>query len=390
MGTGTGDKVAIGIAALMVLAIIAALVTGALTNWYGLGPTSAPITTAVASTDPSVAAVTVGAPAVTGATGAPAVTGALAAYSRWANRDLAGTDVSFSSATPDVCATLCSGNSSCTFFVTDSAGKQCWLRKGATGFLPDTTRAAYAPAGAATPPPLPALAPTFNWDLASAGGDIGGAIPVAGPDACGKLCADQAGCAYYVTDSAGLQCWLKSAGGWSWTQRDDRVSYAAPGVLPPYTFHAGYDAPGNDIASMAATPSQCAAACGASRACRLYVTDAAGATCWLKSAVGTINVAGDKTVNTQPQLAFNPPVVLFADCNYGGRSAGVPPGDYGAMPAGFPNDALSSLRIPPGFTVTLYANGNFGGKSVALTGNVPCLVAQKFNDITSSLRFRRS
>lgn len=79
-------------------------------------------------------------------------------------------------------------------------------------------------------------------------------------------------------------------------------------------------------------------------------------------------------------------------CNYGGYGVSLPEGDYTLaqlQARGIANDDLSSLRVNAGYQVTLYEHDNFGGRSVVKTADTSCLVADGFNDLTSSLRVAR-
>ena len=115
-----------------------------------------------------------------------------------------------------------------------------------------------------------------------------------------------------------------------------------------------------------------------------------------------ILVAKWYTANGSPQFSFAyndctqklpPPaapankVTLFEHCDFVGRSVQLGPGRYpfsAFMATGFPNDGLSSLRIPPGFTVTLFQD-DIGSRSITLTADERCLVNRNFNDLTSAL-----
>ena len=82
-------------------------------------------------------------------------------------------------------------------------------------------------------------------------------------------------------------------------------------------------------------------------------------------------------------------VVLFQGCNYGGWAASFGPGSYtmaDIQARGAINDDASSIRIPSGYTVTLYRDNNFAGGSITLTGDDSCLIDNSFNDAVSSLR----
>ena len=52
---------------------------------------------------------------------------------------------------------------------------------------------------------------------------------------------------------------------------------------------------------------------------------------------------------------------------------------------GIENDLISSIKVPKGFSVTLYEHNNFQGNSITVNGDIDCLTNLNFNDITSSL-----
>jgi endo-1,3(4)-beta-glucanase len=81
-------------------------------------------------------------------------------------------------------------------------------------------------------------------------------------------------------------------------------------------------------------------------------------------------------------------VQLYEHCNYGGWSANFGTGSFnptGIAAAGGVNNQGSSLRIMPGYQVTLFDNDNYSGASVVLTGDTACLVGVNFNDRLSSM-----
>ena len=83
-------------------------------------------------------------------------------------------------------------------------------------------------------------------------------------------------------------------------------------------------------------------------------------------------------------------VQLYQDCNFGGWVASFAnTGSYTTaqiVSAGGRDNDASSIKIAGGYKVTLYANDNLGGKSIVLTGNDSCFVADNFNDGTSSMK----
>lgn len=83
---------------------------------------------------------------------------------------------------------------------------------------------------------------------------------------------------------------------------------------------------------------------------------------------------------TQAQLY----VTLHEDCQFRGRTYMLEAGTYRLYQMKIGNDRLSSLQIPAGFRVTLYADDNFSGKSLTLSATLPCLDSSWDNQ-TSSL-----
>jgi Ricin-type beta-trefoil lectin domain/Alpha-L-arabinofuranosidase B, catalytic len=83
---------------------------------------------------------------------------------------------------------------------------------------------------------------------------------------------------------------------------------------------------------------------------------------------------------------WTPGVVFYQDINFGGAaSAPIAKGDYAVLPAGIPNDWMSSLRVPAGWTVQAYEHGSFGGAVCTHTGN-SSWVGPACNDVMSSFR----
>jgi len=78
-------------------------------------------------------------------------------------------------------------------------------------------------------------------------------------------------------------------------------------------------------------------------------------------------------------------VTLWEDCNYMGASSSLGIGYYNVNQLGISNDALSSLTIPPGYSVTLYRDDRQKGWQTTLTANTPCL-SGSWNDKVSSIR----
>jgi hypothetical protein len=86
------------------------------------------------------------------------------------------------------------------------------------------------------------------------------------------------------------------------------------------------------------------------------------------------------------QLPEHLPVVLYADAEWNGASKEFGLGDYDWDDLGIGNDTLTSLRITPGYQVTLYWDAGYGGSSVVLTQDIVNLKSINFNDRTSSFK----
>ncbi len=84
-------------------------------------------------------------------------------------------------------------------------------------------------------------------------------------------------------------------------------------------------------------------------------------------------------------------IILYADCDYRGQSLSLGVGDYPDIASiGFPDNILSSLRIPRGYSVTLYMDTNFRGGFTVLGGDYSCLLFNGFNDVVSSIKITRT
>ncbi|MCX4241083.1 beta/gamma crystallin-related protein [Paraliomyxa miuraensis] len=97
----------------------------------------------------------------------------------------------------------------------------------------------------------------------------------------------------------------------------------------------------------------------------------------------------DKTssVIVRRAQAAKPPVIpaeLFSDTNFGGRKQTLAVGRYDHHQLSIGNDTVSSLRVAPGYRVTLYEHGGFTGRTKAFTGDAS-FVGGDFNDTTSGV-----
>lgn len=81
------------------------------------------------------------------------------------------------------------------------------------------------------------------------------------------------------------------------------------------------------------------------------------------------------------------PVKLFRDCDFGGARTGLSIGRYtlaDLQALGISNDDISSLKVSPGYRVTLYEHDSFQGFSAVRTEDQACL-GDEWNDRVSSL-----
>ncbi|MBN9297369.1 MAG: hypothetical protein J0I41_10175 [Filimonas sp.] len=87
-------------------------------------------------------------------------------------------------------------------------------------------------------------------------------------------------------------------------------------------------------------------------------------------------------------------VNFYQDINYGGTAtAAIPKGNYTLAQLqayGFVNDWASSVKIPSGWTVTMYANDNFTGTSWTLTSSKTnfTTLSPNANDVVTSVKIQ--
>ena len=81
-------------------------------------------------------------------------------------------------------------------------------------------------------------------------------------------------------------------------------------------------------------------------------------------------------------------VTVYRDCQYRGSSHNLYEGAYRDRDLGVGNDAISAIRIPRGWKVTVFTNNNFQGASRTFDESVSCMPAD-LNDKISSMRVER-
>ncbi|OQP62410.1 hypothetical protein A3860_29065 [Niastella vici] len=79
---------------------------------------------------------------------------------------------------------------------------------------------------------------------------------------------------------------------------------------------------------------------------------------------------------------------FYQDCNYAGYGVNLATGSYTLTKLqsyGIANDAISSLTVQSGYSVTLYWDDNFAGSTLGKTASDACLVDDGWNDKVSSI-----
>lgn len=107
------------------------------------------------------------------------------------------------------------------------------------------------------------------------------------------------------------------------------------------------------------------------------------------TAVATDDRGAQSSATVAITVTNTPIATVYKNCSYGGYAVGLLPGNYtlGQLQSlGVLNDDISSLKVSSGYQVELFADNNFSGTSVIITGDNTCLTANSFNDLTSSLK----
>lgn len=81
-------------------------------------------------------------------------------------------------------------------------------------------------------------------------------------------------------------------------------------------------------------------------------------------------------------------VVAYSECGYFGLEATLPPGEYRVedlQKLGMPNNAISSIKVPPGYAVAIYENDFYRGAGKVLEASDKCLIGDQLNDKISSI-----
>lgn len=98
------------------------------------------------------------------------------------------------------------------------------------------------------------------------------------------------------------------------------------------------------------------------------------------------------TLDELPNLRPPTAVTLFQSAIYSGAAAELPQGDYTAQALttrGLSGGAITSLRVPRGWRITVYEGDNYTGAARTLTSDTPSLEQAGFNGPVGSVRVRR-
>ena len=101
----------------------------------------------------------------------------------------------------------------------------------------------------------------------------------------------------------------------------------------------------------------------------------------------TITLSGAVAAQSNSRVynSYNDGVTIYEHCDFRGKSQTLRTGDYRRMrDAGFDNDSVSSIRVPQGFEVTIYADDKYRGAFARIGDDIKCFDRQ-WNDKVSSL-----
>ncbi len=100
------------------------------------------------------------------------------------------------------------------------------------------------------------------------------------------------------------------------------------------------------------------------------------------------DVSGNLTNMGRIYQGYSPYATFYADINYGGTAKSLPLGTYTMAQmnaAGIPNDWMSSLKVPKGYTVEVYQHDNFTGTKWTFTSD-SSWVGSAVNDQMTSVK----
>jgi hypothetical protein len=90
--------------------------------------------------------------------------------------------------------------------------------------------------------------------------------------------------------------------------------------------------------------------------------------------------------NQKRTIIPNNYAIFFMDIDYKNIFIALPPGEYNSNKISLPIKSISSVKVPPGYSVILYDNDYFAGNYVYLSSNETNLHNKNFNDRTISIQ----
>lgn len=82
-------------------------------------------------------------------------------------------------------------------------------------------------------------------------------------------------------------------------------------------------------------------------------------------------------------------ITVYADCNYQGISKSLPEGYHNIRELGLLNDKVSSVKIPNGYSITLYSDPDYRGNEETFEYSIDC-IQNSMNDKTSSVFIKKT
>ena len=107
------------------------------------------------------------------------------------------------------------------------------------------------------------------------------------------------------------------------------------------------------------------------------------------SNIGYMNTVSSCRVNSDESMELK--VIFYSGCNYTGKATQLAVGEYPflkLLAAGYDNDTLQSVKVPPGMSVTMWEHDINGGREVTLTADNPCLSSIGYMNTVSSCRVK--
>ena len=103
----------------------------------------------------------------------------------------------------------------------------------------------------------------------------------------------------------------------------------------------------------------------------------------------SVLISSSGSNNSNNNNTNNAMVTLYSDCNYRGAAKSLGAGYHRSYDLGIGNDQLSSIKVPYGWSITVYSDENFKGRSASYSGDVYCF-NREWNDQVSSVLITRN